>query len=191
MPPQKNTKNGTAPGRTLAAAALLAATAAAIGAGACDTTYDFQPIVIGDDNADAPAPRSNTQFVRAAYADLLGRAPEVYDFAVKDANGAVIASFPVDEQTVLVEAMESVADPTPVRAIITAGLCASSEAALPDKNDVTDPRAYIADQFRRFLGRDPNAYELAAFAAEWDSDPAVGPKTILRALIGSREYQSQ
>ena len=37
---------------------------------------------------------------------------------------------------------------------------------------------------------DPGAYELASFAAAWREDPAVGPKTVVRALLGSREYQS-
>jgi len=52
-------------------------------------------------------------------------------------------------------------------------------------------RDYIRDQFRRLLGREPNTYELEAFAAEWENDPAVGPRTVIRAIIASREYQSQ
>ena len=65
-----------------------------------------------------------------------------------------------------------------------------AEITIPDKSTVTS-RDYIREQFRRLLGREPNTYELEAFAAEWDKDPAVGPRTIIRAIIASREYQSQ
>jgi hypothetical protein len=61
---------------------------------------------------------------------------------------------------------------------------------MPEKASV-DAREYIRDQFRRLLGREPNTYELESFAAEWASDPAVGPRTIIRAITASREYQSQ
>ena len=53
-----------------------------------------------------------------------------------------------------------------------------------------DPAEFIAEQFRRLLGREPSAYELRAFADEWQTDDAVGPRAIIRALVGSREYQS-
>jgi hypothetical protein len=173
-------------------AVALLVIGAVIGASSCGRAYDFEAVAIGNDEAGrVPKPRSNTQFVRAVYADLLGRSPELYDFVVEDGSGSPIITFPVDEQTVLIEAMESVADPDPVRAIVTAGLCASPESRLPEKSAVSDPKAFLIEQFKRFLGREPNAYELAAFLSEWESDPAVGPRTVVRALIGSREYQSQ
>jgi hypothetical protein len=176
--------------RVVAAVALVIG--ATLSASSCGKTYEFEAVAIGDDEAGrVPKARSNTQFVRAVYADLLGRAPELYDFVVEDGSGTPLITFPVDEQTVLVEAMESVSDPDPVRAIVTAGLCASPEAGLPEKSAVGDPKVFLVEQFKRFLGREPNTYELAAFMSEWESDPAVGPRTVVRALIGSREYQSQ
>jgi hypothetical protein len=66
----------------------------------------------------------------------------------------------------------------------------SAEVTIPDKGTVV-ARDYIRDQFRRLLGREPNTYELQAFADAWTRDPAVGPRTIIRAITGSREYQSQ
>ena len=65
----------------------------------------------------------------------------------------------------------------------------STEVTLPAKSTING-RDYIRDQFRKLLGREPNVYELEAFANEWDHDPAVGPRTIIRAIMGSREYQS-
>lgn len=166
------------------------ALAAAIGLTACDTTYAFDPIQVGDDHAGrAPTPASNVQFVRGVYADLLGRTPEIYDFEVTVAGGS--NTFQVDEQRFLVGALDSVGDPDPLRGAITAGLVRSAEVTLPEKNDVADPEAFIREQFRRFLGRDPASYELVTFAEEWTADPAVGPRTVVRALIGSREYQSR
>ncbi len=77
-----------------------------------------------------------------------------------------------------------------MRSLVVTGLLASTEVNLPRKAEVGDPKAYITDQFRFFLGRDPNPYELVTFADEWAKDPAVGPRTVIRALMESREYQT-
>jgi hypothetical protein len=73
---------------------------------------------------------------------------------------------------------------------MTNALLYSVEIQIPDKTAV-EPREYISDEFRRLLGREPNVYELGAFVAAWNADPAVGPRTIIRAIVASREYQSQ
>jgi hypothetical protein len=156
----------------------------------CETTYGFEPIEVGSDEASSPRPRSNSQFVRAVFADVLGRSPEVYDFTVTDADDNLVNSFPLNEADDLVTAMDSVGDPRVVRALIATGLVSSKEAALPDKAAVADPQAFIADQFRRLLGREPGAYELEAFLREWQQSPDVGPREVVRAIVGSREYQS-
>lgn len=168
---------------TLLAAAL---------AGACsNATYEFDQVPVGDQGFSRdPKPRTNQQWIRAIYSDLLGRAPESYDFVVQDTEGNQLASFPVAEQDFLLFTLDGVGDPTPLRALIAAGLVRSEEVALPAKDEVDDPAAFISEQFRRFLGRDPNVYELDAFLAEWDEDPSVNPRTVVRALVGSREYQS-
>lgn len=171
--------------------ALALAATLALAAAACETIYEFEPVPIGDDDgARAPRPRTNQQFVRAIYADLVGRAPETYDFRVVDPSGALLATFRLDEQALLLFTLDGVGDPAPLRALIAAGLVRSAEVALPEKDEVTDPATWIADQFRRLLGREPNAYELKAFLAEWEADPAVNPRTVVRAIVQSREYQS-
>jgi len=171
---------------TAAAAAALLAIVAACG----DTTYGFDDVTVGeDDGARQPQERSNSQFVRAVYGDLVGRAPESYEFVVS-ANGDELFRFPIDEQTQLVDSLEGMGDSRPLRALLTAGLVSSDEVSLPERGDVDDPAAFISDQFRRLLGRDPTAYELRAFVDEWRADDAVGPRTVVRALVGSREYQS-
>ena len=159
---------------------------------ACTTTYAYDPTVVGDPEGSDRAPRSKTssQFVRDVYADLLGRSPESYDFTL-EVNGVRQFALPVDEQTALVNVLDGLGDALPMRNLLVNGLLHSSEVAIPDKASVSDPRAYIAQQFTRLLGRDPNAYELAAFAEAWTRDPAVGPRTVIRAIVGSREYQSQ
>jgi hypothetical protein len=159
-------------------------------AGCSSPTYEFQPITAGKDEMRAPRARSNSQFVRAAYADLVGRAPQVYNFLVYDGQGTELSRFPVDEQALLINTLDSVGDPTPMRALLVAGLVDSAEVTLPAKGEAGSATEYITGQFRKYLGREPGAYELAAFAAAWREDPAVGPKTVVRALVGSREYGS-
>lgn len=174
--------------KLLLSTALVIAALATSGCG--ETTYEFEPVVVGDDgDARAPRPKTNQQFLRSVYADLIGRAPEVYDF-VLTVGGAERARLRIDEQQFLLGALDSVGDPAPLRSAIASGLVRHAEADLPAKGDVGDPDQFIRDQFRRFLGREPNAYELRGFRDAWDADDAVNPRTVIRALIDSREYQS-
>jgi len=159
---------------------------------ACSTSYDYNATSAGDPEGSARAPRakSSSQFLRGAYADLLGREPETYEQKISF-NGGNASQFTVDEQAQLVNVLDGVGDSTPMRALIVNGLLHSTEAQIPDKSAVTDPRAFITDEFERLLGRDPNVYELDTFASAWASDPKVGPRTVIRAIVGSREYQGQ
>jgi hypothetical protein len=176
--------------RRFRAAALALGIIAPLGVGACQTTYDFDAVELGKDDASrAPRPKSNSQFVRAVYADVLGRAPEVYNFVVADQKGKTITQFPIDEQKMLLDALDAVGDTDALRAIVVAGLAQSTEASLPNKDDVS-PAAFVTEQFHHYLGREPTAYELSAFVSAWKQDPAVGPRVVVRALVGSREYQS-
>jgi hypothetical protein len=128
--------------------------------------------------------------VRGIYADLLGRTPSTFDFTLKF-NGVTQFTLPLDEQGQLVNALDGLGDGLPMRNLMVNGILHRSEVALPAKGSVADPRAYIREQFTRLLGREPNAYELEGFADAWDREAAVGPRTIIRAIVGSREYQSQ
>lgn len=170
---------------------LLAAALVSLGA-ACDTTYDFDRTPVGenDDSTGTARSKTSSQFVRGVYADILGRAPERYDFVVTQ-NGQPGFTLPIDEETFLVNTLDGMGDPAPLRALIVKGLLESDQVDLPAKSAVSDPAVFIGDQFRRLLGREPNAYELSAFVEQWQSDAAVGPKAIVRAIAGSREYQSK
>jgi hypothetical protein len=158
---------------------------------ACTTTYDFEPIDVGDEgDGRDPVPRTSTQFVNGVFADLLGRQPEQHDFTITQGDTELLR-FPLDERVILVGALDAVGDSTPVRELVVAGLVHSPEAGIPDKDEVDDPAGFVRDWFRRLLGREPNAYELAAFVDEWDRDDAVGPRAVIRAIVASREYQSR
>jgi hypothetical protein len=170
-------------------AALLLA-AVALAAACTETTYDYDPTTAGDPEGTAtPRGKSPSQFVRTVYADLLGRSPERYDFVLK-VNGTEQLRFPLDEEAQLVGALDGIGDSQPLRNLMAKGLLHSDEVSIPEKSAVV-PADFIREQFTTLLGREPNPYELAYFIGEWETDPAVGPRTIIRAIIGSREYQSQ
>ena len=105
-------------------------------------------------------------------------------------QGTEVFRFTISEETLLSGSLDGLGDSLPMRNLIANGILHSAEIQIPDKGAVT-ARDYITEQFRRLLGREPNTYELEAFAAEWEKDPAVGPRTVIRAIIASREYQSQ
>jgi hypothetical protein len=161
-------------------------------AAACTTTYDYDPTAVGDPEGGDRTPRAKTssQFVRGVYADLLGRTPQTYDFTLQ-VNGVNQFTLPLDEQTQLVNVLDGLGDGLPMRNLLVNGLVHGAEVSFPDKASVADPSAYIRQQFTRLLGRDPNVYELAAFAGAWTRETSVGPRAIVRAIVGSREYQGQ
>jgi len=163
----------------------------ALATACADTTYDYDPATAGDvEGGDrTPQAKTSSQFLRGLYADLLGRTPESYEFVIR-VNNVPQLRIPLDEEAQLSAVLEGLGDSLPMRNLVVNGLLHSAEITVPEKTAV-DPKAYITEQFRRLLGREPNAYELGAFADEWAKDPAVGPRTIIRAIIGSREYQSQ
>lgn len=178
--------------RILRAGACLLLSVLAPGLSGCSYTYDFDPLTIGDDSAGrVPEARTNSQFVRAVYADILGRAPDVYNFALLDGQGAELAAFPIKEQRDIVNSLDGMGDPDPLRAIVTAGLLGSEEIQVPEKGQIDDPTAYVRDQFRTLLGREPSTYETHTFVASWETDEATGPRAVIRAIVGSREYQSR
>ena len=160
-------------------------------AAGCTDVYDYDPANAGEPEGSERAPRgkTSTQFLRGIYADLLGRTPESYELVIKF-QGTEVFRFTADEETLLSASLDGLGDSLPMRNLIANGLLYSEEVQIPDKGAVT-AREFIRDQFRRLLGREPNTYELEAFAAEWDNDPAVGPRAIIRAIVASREYQSQ
>jgi hypothetical protein len=172
-------------------AALLVA-AGSLGLAGCSYSYEFDSFTVGSDaEGRAPEPLSNSQFVRGVYADVLGRAPAVHDFSIEDAKGSALYAFPINEQRTLVNALDGMGDPAPMRALLCAGLLGSSEIAVPDKADVQDPGGFVRERFRALLGREPNAYEAGAFEDAWRTDEATGPRSVIRAIVGSREYQSR
>ncbi|MEZ4295229.1 MAG: hypothetical protein R3B70_09660 [Polyangiaceae bacterium] len=176
--------------RTLLALGCLAT--AAVPLAGCTTTYEMDSFTVGDDGTDrAPEPISNSQFVRGVYVDVLGRAPDVYEYTFKDASGAELLAFPIQEQKNLVDVLDGMGDPAPMRAVLCAGLLGSAEVSLPEKAEVTDPAGFIRQQFRTLLGREPNTYELSAFEQAWADSEATGPRTVIRAILGSQEYQSR
>lgn len=167
--------------------ALLLSAVIAVG---CTETFDYDPATAGEAEGGGREPRGKNanQFVRSIYADFLGRSPESYDFTLK--FGTDQLQIPLDEEAQLVGVLDGIGDSQPMRNLIANGLLSGEEISLPAKADV-QPREFITEQFRKLLGREPNPYELQVFVNEWTTDAAVGPKAIIRAIVGSREYQSQ
>jgi hypothetical protein len=161
----------------------------ALACAGCTETYDYDPATAGEEEGSRePRGKNPSQFVRSIYADLLGRSPESYDFTLRFGPDQI--TFPLDEEAQLVGALDGIGDSQPMRNLIANGLLSGDEISLPAKSSV-DSREFIGEQFRKLLGREPNPYELQVFVNEWESDAAVGPKAIIRAIVGSREYQSQ
>ncbi len=111
----------------------------------------------------------NRLFVRALFVDLLQREPSA------------------EEAETLRSALDGLGDPRPLRAVFVRMLLDSGQAPVPDKAALEDPTAWVRDQFRRLLGRDPSDEELREFCAVL-REPACSPGTILQVLLSDPAY---
>jgi hypothetical protein len=114
-------------------------------------------------------PLENRLFVRALFVDLLDRPPAE------------------SEAEPLREALDGMSDSAPLRSVLVRLMLESGRVPLPEKDAIDDPTAWIADLFRRWLGREARKEELAAFVEAFH-DPACRPQTIVYALLSSPEY---
>lgn len=115
------------------------------------------------------AAQENRLFVRTLYVDLLDRLPTQ------------------EEAEPLREALDGLADPTPLRSVVVRLLLDSGKCKLPERKDIADGERWIESLFQRWLARAPSAAERASFGAAF-ADPACLPRTVVQALVSSAEY---
>ncbi|MBK8974415.1 MAG: hypothetical protein IPM29_00670 [Planctomycetes bacterium] len=117
----------------------------------------------------AKRPRTDRQFVRSLYVDVLGRAPSY------------------DELRNVRNALQSMADPTPLRTVVVKLVLDSGEARLPELRQGGEA-GFVDACFERYLGRAPRQPERDAFAALL-REPETTARHVVRALLSSTEYQ--
>lgn len=126
--------------------------------------------------ARAPRSKSDPQFIRSLFVDLVGRAPAYEEFRN------------------MRNALQALADPTPLRGVLAKVLLDSQSAIPPSAAGVKEVyandqvRGEVVDLFRRFLGRDPSLDELNAFAATVQ-EPGATWRTGALAILTSSQYQ--
>lgn len=111
----------------------------------------------------------NRVYVRALFVDLMEREPTD------------------DEAETLRGALDGLGDSRPLRAVVVRMLLDSGKVALPTKGAIPDPTAWVAEQFRRFLGREASPEELRAFVTVFH-EPACEPRTIVQVLLSDPSY---
>lgn len=111
-------------------------------------------------------------FVRAVFADLLGRRPSTGELAAVTRAVGVLPGSPAG------------------RAAVVDVLLDSGEVLFPLLVDLKNPDAWLADRFLRYLGRHPTSEEAKAYRAAL-MDPDGGPHLVVRALLTSPEYASR
>jgi len=111
-------------------------------------------------------------FVRALFADLLGRRPTTAELVALVAAASVLPG--------------SFAG----RAAVVDVVLDSGEVPLPLIVDLKDPPAWIADRFLRYVGRSPTPAEATLFRAAL-LDPDGGPHVVIRALLTGAEYAAR
>src|SRR5262245_10413279 len=114
-------------------------------------------------------PKSERQFLRGLYQDLLERAPGE------------------DELRNLRNALTAMADPAPLRAVLAKVILDSKDARLPARGSGRDDE-FVQQCFLRYLAREPGDAELRVFVGVLQQ--GAQPAQIVRALVGSLEYQT-
>lgn len=114
-------------------------------------------------------PLNDRQFIRSLYMDLLGERPSY------------------EQMRNMRNAMMSMADSTPIRAVMAKMILDSGQAELPELVQGGE-KDFVTRCFERYLGRPPGQEELPAFV-EQARQPDCTAGHIVRALVGSTEYQ--
>lgn len=113
--------------------------------------------------------KSERQFLRGLYVDLLERPPDE------------------EELRNLRNAMQAMADPAPLRSVLAKVILDSNKARLP-KGGAEGADRFVAECFLRYLAREPTAAEQRTFAQVLRE--GARPEHVVRALVGSLEYQT-
>lgn len=128
--------------------------------------------ILSDAWHDALATRrqkSDHQFVRSLYMDLLGRLPDG------------------DELRNMRNAMLSMADPTPLRTVMAKVILDSGRPRLP-RLERGQEGAFVDACFENYLCRTPTEGERTTYVGAMQQNGATD-RQIVRALLGSPEYQ--
>lgn len=125
--------------------------------------------------ARPPRAKSDHQFIRSLFVDLIGRPPAYEEFRN------------------MRNALQALADPTPVRGVLAKVLLDSSAAVAPRESPHPDRypgdrfRPAVVELFRRLLGRDPSTEETDAFVTVL-LEPGATWRTAALAILTSGQY---
>jgi hypothetical protein len=114
--------------------------------------------------------KTERQFLRGLWHDLLERTPSY------------------EELRNLRNAMQAMADPAPLRSVLAKVVLDSGKCTLPECTPGAEAE-FVRACFSRYLAREPNERERTNFAAAITKDGGK-PDQIVRALVGSLEYQT-
>jgi hypothetical protein len=115
---------------------------------------------------------THVQFARSLYIDLLERTPTY------------------EELRMVRNAMLSMADPGPLRAVLVKLILDSGRAKLPPLGAREQHAEFVAQCFRTYLRRDPTGAETQTFTSVLGEQQPANPALVVRALLGSAEYSS-
>ena len=129
-------------------------------------------------DARPPRAKSDLQFIRSLFVDLVGRPPAYEEFRN------------------MRNALQALADPTPLRGVLAKVLLDSSAAIAPPQPAPGATERYTGDRwrpqvtelFRRLLGRDPSTNEMAVFV-ETLQEPGATWRTAAMGILSSPQYQ--
>ncbi len=116
-----------------------------------------------------PRPKTDHQFIKSLFVDLLGRAPAYEEFRN------------------MRNALQSLSDPAPLRGVLARVMLDSGAVVPPAADPTTDAPAVVRELFHRFLGRDPLQKEMTAFANEL-SYGGGSWRPLALALLNSPHY---
>lgn len=114
-------------------------------------------------------PKTNRLYIRSLFVDLGDQLPEVVELEA------------------MRTALDGLADPRPLRNVLTRMLLNSEKAHIPVKSTIPDPTRWISGGFQRFLGRDADGVELRAYVTAFHRADCK-PSTILYALLTHPDY---
>jgi hypothetical protein len=134
--------------------------------------YEVNKVKAGSPAATKPNRKTTLEFVSILYSDILN------------------TSIPQNELVRMITAYDGFGDARVVEDLIVRNLLRRTGAAIPSDADMrSNPEAFVRAMYKRFLIREPGAYEVWYFTDKIQKNESLRPEIIYYAFLTSDEYR--
>jgi hypothetical protein len=134
--------------------------------------YEVNKVKAGSPASTKPNRKTTLEFVSILYSDILN------------------TGIPQNELVRMITAYDAFGDARVVEDLIVRNLLNRTAAAIPSNEEMrADPEAFVRAMYKRFMVREPGAYEVWYFTDKIQKNLSIRPDQVYYALLTSDEYR--